>query len=71
MPLSSDALERLPRVDAVLNYLTPMNQKPHSYTYEPPPGVPQTNARYEPHEMPIHDVFRRLTPRRATGKRGS
>jgi len=56
MALNSDVLDRLPRVDAVLNYLAPMDQKPRNYAYDPPPGVPQTNARYEPHEMPIHDV---------------
>ena len=56
MALASDALDRLPRVDAVLNYLVPMNEKPRNYAYDPPPGVPQTNTRWEPHEMPIHDI---------------
>ena len=56
MALTSDALDRLPHVDAVLNYLTPMNEKPHNYAYDPPPGVPQTNTSWEPHEMPIHDI---------------
>src|SRR5260221_327585 len=54
--LNSDALDRLPHVDAVLNYLVPMNEKPRNYAYDPPPGVPQTNTRYEPHEMPIRDI---------------
>jgi hypothetical protein len=56
MALTSDAFDRLPHVDAVLNYLVPMNEKPHNYAYDPPPGVPQTNARWEPYEMPIHDI---------------
>src|SRR5437667_360620 len=41
MALASDALDRLPRVDAVLNYLVPMNEKPRNYTYDPPPPGPQ------------------------------
>ena len=56
MALSNDALDRLPHVDAVLNYLVPMHEKPRNYAYEPPPGVPQTNASWEPHAMPIHDI---------------
>jgi hypothetical protein len=58
MTLSSEVLERLPHVDAVLNYLAPTGERPRSYTYDPPPGVPLTTARYEPHEMPIYDIRR-------------
>jgi hypothetical protein len=58
MALNGDVLERLPHVDAVLNYLTPTSEKPRNYTYDPPPGVPQTTAHYEPHEMPIYDIRR-------------
>jgi hypothetical protein len=58
MTLNSEILQRLPHVDAVLNYLTPMGEKPRNYAYEPPPGVPQTTARYEPHKVPIYDIRR-------------
>ena len=37
MALTSDALDRLPHVEAVLNYLVPMNEKPRNYAYDPPP----------------------------------
>jgi len=43
-------------VNAVLNYLVPAAEKPHSYTYDPPPGVPQTTAQYEGHSLAIHDL---------------
>jgi len=45
--LSPDTLAGLPRVDAVLNYLKPMAEKPRSFAYALPQGVPQTNTRHE------------------------
>src|ERR1700761_5150751 len=56
MSLSPAAVSRLPHVVGVLNYLAPMAEKPRNYTYEPPPGVAQSNAVYEPHELPIFDA---------------
>jgi hypothetical protein len=56
MSLSADLVAALPRVEGVLNYLAPMPEKPRSYTYEPPPGVAQNNAVYEPRRLPIHDL---------------
>jgi hypothetical protein len=56
MSISPTMLADLPRVEAVLNYLAPMAEKPRNYTYDPPPGVAQTNAVYEPHRLPIHDL---------------
>jgi hypothetical protein len=31
-------------VEADPVYLAPMTERPHSYTYDPPPGVPRTNT---------------------------
>ena len=43
-------------VVAGLHYLRPTRQRPHSYTYEPPPGVPWENCAYDRHAMPIADA---------------
>lgn len=56
MPLDSLTIETLPVVEAELNYLTPMTERPRYYAYEPPPGVPSTNMKPEPHRLPIRDV---------------
>jgi hypothetical protein len=56
MRLDSTTLEKLPSVDAVLNYLLPMAERPRNYTYEPPQGVPSTNTRLEPHTLSIRDA---------------
>ncbi len=56
MSLNRDVLSRLPHVEGVFNYLAPMDEKPRNYTYGPPPGVPQTNASYEPHTMRVIDI---------------
>ncbi len=56
MSLDNLTLSRLPHVEGVFHYLAPMDEKPRNYTYEPPPGVPQTNASYEPHSMQVFDI---------------
>jgi hypothetical protein len=56
MSLNSDVLSRLPHVEGVFNYLTPMAEKPRNFTYDPPPGVARTNAAYEPHSMHVYDA---------------
>ncbi len=56
MSLSNPALENLPYVEAVLNYLTPMAEKPVNYTYEPPASIPRHNGVYEAHKLPIRDA---------------
>jgi hypothetical protein len=56
MTLSSDVIERLPRVEGILNYLAPMAEKPMNLAYDPPPGVPRSNGIPEPHVMAIHDA---------------
>ena len=51
-PISSD----LPYVEANLNYLIPMAEKPVNYTYEPPPGVPRHNGTYQTYKVPIYNA---------------
>jgi len=46
----------LPHVDANLNYLAPMADRPRNYASEPPAGVPRSNTVPEAHTVPIHDV---------------
>jgi hypothetical protein len=43
-------------VVAPLNFTTPMAEKPYSYNYEPPPGVPARNTKEEPHEVKVLDA---------------
>jgi hypothetical protein len=50
------SIMELPHVDAELHYLSPMAERPHNYTYEPPAGVPRSNTVHEAHTMPIHDM---------------
>jgi hypothetical protein len=42
-------------VVAPINFTMPMAEKPYSYNYEPPPGVPARNTREETHEVKILD----------------
>ena len=42
-------------VVAPINFTTPMAEKPYSYNYEPPPGVPARNTKEETHEVKILD----------------
>jgi len=46
----------LPHVDAELNYLKPMAERPRNYTYDPPAGVPRSNTAPESHTVPIHSL---------------
>jgi hypothetical protein len=43
-------------VEADLLYLKPMTERPHSYTYDPPPGVPRTNTENVAHRVAVHDA---------------
>lgn len=54
--------ERLPYVTATLKYMVPAAEKPRSYMYEPPPGIPQNSAEYEPHSAVIRSL-RPIAPR--------
>ena len=64
MSLSSDVIERLPRVEGILNYLAPMAEKPMNLAYDPPTGVARSNGIPEPHRMTIYDA--RLVAARLT-----
>lgn len=48
--------EPLPHVTGVLSYVVEPVGKPHSYMYEPPPGVPRFSASYETHSVPIRNL---------------
>src|SRR3982074_2870420 len=41
---------------APLNFTQPMAEKPYSYNYEPPPGVPVRNTSEETHQVKILDA---------------
>ncbi len=46
----------LPHIDATLNYLAPMAERPRNYTFDPPPGIPRSNSEAEPHTVPIYSA---------------
>jgi hypothetical protein len=54
----------LPHVEADLHYLARMTERPHNYTFDPPPGVPRSNTVHETHQVPIYDA--RLAPEHAS-----
>src|SRR5258708_40020355 len=56
MSLQANVIAGLPRVEAVMNYLVPMAERPRNYTFEPPVGVPRSNTEHEPHKVAIHDA---------------
>jgi hypothetical protein len=43
-------------VEATLNFLKPMAERPRSYQYDPPPGVPVRTGQDEPHRVTIADA---------------
>jgi hypothetical protein len=49
-------ITHLPSVQASLHYLVPSAAKPRTYTYDPPPGVPRSNATYAPYAATIHSA---------------
>src|SRR5713226_5752590 len=53
---SSQPQEHREAVQASLNYLAPMAEKPYTYAYTPPPGAAQSNRRTAKHTVPIHDA---------------
>ena len=56
MTLSPDVIDGLPHVEGVLNYLTPMAERPINLAYDPPPGVPRSTGVPEPRRMTIYNV---------------
>jgi hypothetical protein len=43
-------------VQATLNYFAESSEKPVIYTYDPPPGIPRTTGKSEPHSVLIHNA---------------
>ena len=56
MDQQSTTISELAGVEADLVYLAPMTERPHSYTYDPPPNVPRTNTVNVPHRVTVHDA---------------
>jgi hypothetical protein len=55
-PAQQIPTQQLPAVAAVLNYLASADERPRTYTYDPPPGEPRTTVVSEPHTLPIRDL---------------
>jgi hypothetical protein len=53
---ASATVDVLPWVKAELNYLAPTRERPRTYTYDPPAGVPRSTAANEPHIVQISDM---------------
>ena len=43
-------------IEAPVNFLRPMAERPVSYQYDPPPGVPVRTGQYDPHIVTINDA---------------
>src|SRR5215468_2832274 len=43
-------------VETTLNYFAESSEKPVIYTYDPPPGVPRTTGKSEPHSVLIRNA---------------
>jgi hypothetical protein len=56
MSLQASIIANLATVQADMNYLAPMLERPRNYTFEPPPGVPRSNTVNVTHRVPIHDA---------------
>ncbi len=56
-------------VEAQVNYLTPMAEKPVNYTFRPPPGVPLRSGRPEPHRIEVRNA-RTLAARPSLDEQG-
>ena len=56
MSLQEAVVDTLPWVKAELNYLQPTAERPRTYTFEPPAGVPRTTVVNEPHRLAISDA---------------
>lgn len=56
MAVEISAIERSLFVNAELNYFVPTKDKPYSYTFDPSPGVPETNVSYQAHPVVIHNA---------------
>jgi hypothetical protein len=43
-------------VESTLNYFAESSEKPVIYTYEPPPGIPRSTGKSEPHQVVIRNA---------------
>ena len=50
------ATASLPHIQAALNYLAATGEKPVTYAFPPPPGVPWSTGQVEEHATVIHDL---------------
>ena len=46
----------LPQIQAALNYVAPAGEKPVTYAYQPPLGVPWSTADADEHLTMIHNL---------------
>lgn len=56
MSWAHETIDVLPAVEAALNYLVPMAERPRNYATEPPPGEPVTNTRHEARRVSIRNA---------------
>ncbi|HET6183869.1 MAG TPA: CmcJ/NvfI family oxidoreductase [Acetobacteraceae bacterium] len=56
MALGDETIRALPFVEGALTYLAPMQERARTLAYDPGPGVPRTNMRYETHRVPVRDM---------------
>jgi hypothetical protein len=49
-------IDKLSYVEAELNYLAPIAERPRYYAYEPQPSEPRSNLEPDVHQMRIHDL---------------
>lgn len=67
--MKNDALTGLTYVEGTLHYLADSTEKPITYMYTPPPGVPLRSGRYTGYTVPIYDG-RALLPQLSLDRHG-
>src|SRR5262245_50374819 len=53
--MNSETQEGLTYVEGSLNYLADMDEKPYTYMYTPPSGIPSRTGRYAPQTVSIYN----------------
>src|ERR1700722_9373172 len=56
MSVTAERTSDLAHVEATLNSLAPMTDRPRNSTFDPPPGVPRSNSTHEAHTVAVHDA---------------
>src|SRR5713101_3892015 len=54
--MDNNTVQGLAHVEATLNYLADGAERPVSYAYTPPPGIPQTTRRNSPRTVTIRNA---------------